>query len=48
MSTGANVEGHQRTNADWKGRLRKLGWVGFLFFLLKGIIWLVIGYLIVR
>ena len=28
--------------------LRKLGWIGFLLFLLKGIIWLVVGYLIVR
>jgi hypothetical protein len=28
--------------------LRKIGWVGFIFFLLKGMIWLTITYVIVR
>ncbi len=28
--------------------LRKLGFWGFLFFLAKGIVWLLIGYFVVR
>jgi hypothetical protein len=27
----------------WKEKLRAMGIVGFLFFLIKGILWLVIG-----
>ena len=26
-----------------KANLKKLGWIGFLFFLAKGIIWLLVG-----
>jgi len=32
-------------NKTW---LRKIGLAGFLFFLLKGIMWLVIGYAILK
>ncbi len=31
---------------NWKARLRGLGWAGFFFFLIKGIGWLIIPYLI--
>jgi hypothetical protein len=39
----ANQPGSRVARTDW---LKKLGWVGFLLFLLKGIIWLVVGYLL--
>lgn len=32
-------------NKSW---LRKVGLAGFLFFLLKGIVWLVVGYLVLK
>jgi hypothetical protein len=32
--------------SKWKDRLRKLGWAGFLFFLIKGLLWLIVPYLI--
>jgi hypothetical protein len=38
----------QEPAVDWMGRLKRLGWIGFLVFLLKGIIWLVVGYLLVK
>jgi hypothetical protein len=28
--------------------LKKLGWAGFLFFLIKGLLWLIIQYLIAK
>lgn len=28
----------------WKAWLRRMGWAGFLFFLIKGLVWLAIGY----
>ena len=31
----------------WKARLKKIGVAGFIFFLLKGIAWLVVGYLVI-
>jgi hypothetical protein len=31
---------------SWKSRLKKLGLAGFLFFLIKGLLWLIIPYLI--
>ncbi|MFM7016419.1 MAG: hypothetical protein ACKOX3_08840 [Bacteroidota bacterium] len=24
----------------WKSRLKQIGWIGFFFFLIKGLIWL--------
>jgi hypothetical protein len=33
---------------DKKSWLKRLGWAGFLFFLIKGLVWLVITYLIIR
>jgi len=27
---------------DWKAWLKRLGWAGFLFFLIKGLVWLAI------
>jgi len=48
MKEGMNVVDRQGREVDWKGRLKKLGWVGFLLFLLKGIIWLIVGYLLFR
>jgi len=27
-------------NAKWKKRLKAAGWLGFLFFLIKGLAWL--------
>lgn len=30
---------------DWKTWLKRLGFAGFLFFLIKGIIWLVVFYM---
>jgi len=33
-------------NPKWKSWLKRLGWAGFLFFLLKGIGWLVVFYLL--
>jgi hypothetical protein len=27
----------------FRGWLKRLGWVGFFFFLIKGILWLVLG-----
>lgn len=48
MTDGSDMEKHQETGQEWKARLKKLGWIGFLLFLLKGIVWLVLGYLLVR
>jgi len=36
----------ESTANGWKERWKKIGMIGFLLFLLKGIIWLVVGYLI--
>ena len=30
---------------DW---LKRIGWIGFLFFLIKGLLWLLIPYLIAK
>lgn len=35
-------------NPRWKNRLKKIGLVGFVFFLLKGLAWLVVGYLVLK
>jgi hypothetical protein len=37
-----------KIDSAWKSRLRKIGSIGFLLFLLKGIAWLIVGYLILR
>jgi len=29
-------------DAKWKNRLKKMGWAGFLFFFIKGLVWLAI------
>jgi len=34
------------TQVNWKNRLKKLGFAGFMFFLIKGLLWLIIPYLI--
>jgi len=31
-----------------KSWLKRIGWVGFLFFLIKGLLWLIIPYLIAK
>jgi len=28
--------------------LKRLGWAGFLFFLIKGLIWLALGYIVLK
>jgi hypothetical protein len=35
-------------NTRFKHWLKRVGWVGFLFFLIKGLLWLLIPYLIAR
>ena len=41
------VTEHQASlRAAWRKRWKKIGVVGFLLFLLKGIVWLVVGYLV--
>jgi hypothetical protein len=35
-------------NGAVKTKLKKIGMVGFLLFLLKGIAWLIVGYLVFR
>ena len=34
-------EGNGR-KANWKKRLKQLGFIGFMFFLIKGLIWLAV------
>ena len=43
-----NVETNQQTTSRWKAWIKKLGFIGFLFFLLKGLAWLAIGYFIIK
>lgn len=33
---------------NWKARIKQLGFWGFMFFLIKGLIWLAIGYFAVK
>lgn len=35
-------------NQRFKAWLKRIGWVGFLFFLVKGLLWLLIPYLIAK
>ncbi len=37
-----------KTKSNFKVWLKKVGIAGFLFFLIKGIVWLVIGYFIMK
>ncbi|MDQ1089595.1 MULTISPECIES: hypothetical protein [unclassified Siphonobacter] len=32
------------TTPGWKGWIKRLGWAGFFFFLIKGLLWLALGY----
>jgi DMSO reductase anchor subunit len=41
----SSIKSFVERNKSW---LRKVGIAGFLFFLLKGIAWLVVGYLVLR
>ncbi|MFC0181112.1 hypothetical protein [Pseudarcicella hirudinis] len=34
--------------SKFKSWLKRLGWAGFLFFLIKGLLWLIIPYLIAK
>lgn len=29
----------------WKQLIKKFGYIGFMFFLIKGLLWIVLGYL---
>jgi len=33
---------HQENKPSWKTRLQKMGWAAFLFFFIKGLVWLAI------
>ena len=35
-------------NEQFKRWLKRVGWLGFLFFLVKGLLWLIIPYLIAK
>ncbi len=35
-------------NQRFNGWLKRVGWLGFLFFLIKGLLWLIIPYLIAK
>ena len=35
-------EEQQQVTAKKKGWLKRIGWIGFFFFLIKGLIWLVV------
>lgn len=39
------VEKNKRTIISW---IKRIGFWGFLFFLVKGLIWLAVGYFIVK
>jgi len=32
----------------WLHAIRKMGFWAFLFFLLKGVVWLIVGYIIIK
>ena len=32
-------------NPNWKQLVKKFGFIGFMFFLIKGLLWIVLGYL---
>lgn len=35
-------QGEVPTNTKWKKRLKSLGIIGFMFFLIKGLVWLAV------
>ncbi len=37
-----------RPSGKFKTWLKRVGWLGFLFFLIKGLLWLIIPYLIAK
>lgn len=37
-----------RPSSKFKTWLKRVGWLGFLFFLIKGLLWLIIPYLIAK
>ncbi|GAB3948762.1 hypothetical protein GCM10028805_23920 [Spirosoma harenae] len=37
-----------RMNERFKYWIKRFGWLGFLFFLIKGLLWILIPYLIAR
>jgi len=37
-----------KADKDIVSSLKKLGWIGFLFFLIKGLLWLIIPYMIAK
>ena len=39
------IEKNKKSLISW---IKKIGFWGFLFFLIKGLVWLVIGYFIVK
>jgi len=39
------VEKNKKTIIAW---IRRIGFWGFLFFLIKGLVWLVVGYFIIK
>jgi hypothetical protein len=45
---GVDAKLSEAPRVNWKRRLKSLGWAGFFVFLLKGIIWLVVGYLLIQ
>lgn len=38
----------KKDRSTFKTWVKRLGWVGFLFFLIKGLLWLIIPYLVVK
>ena len=36
----------EQQKSSWKDRIKKIGFIGFLFFTIKGLLWLIIPYLI--
>jgi hypothetical protein len=36
------------TESKWKIWFKKVGWIGFFFFLIKGLLWLIIPFLIAK
>jgi hypothetical protein len=45
QSTPPSFKPPQRNFTDW---LKRLGWMGFVFFLIKGLLWLIIPYLVAK
>ncbi|MDR6560128.1 MULTISPECIES: hypothetical protein [unclassified Arcicella] len=39
---------NQPPKKDFRAWLKRLGWAGFFFFLIKGLLWLIVPYLIAK